>query len=79
MTKTNVLGYVAAFPIPEVLQGINAFARGCAQGQWFNGIPGPEVTRCRIQVRGAHVQNRRGILERSSFIAQNRPFDCACA
>jgi len=28
MTKTNVLGYVAAFPIPEVLQGINAFARG---------------------------------------------------
>jgi simple sugar transport system substrate-binding protein len=30
MTKTNVLGYVAAFPIPEVLQGINAFARGAA-------------------------------------------------
>jgi basic membrane protein A and related proteins len=28
MTKTNILGYVAAFPIPEVLQGINAFARG---------------------------------------------------
>lgn len=28
MTKTNVLGYVGAFPIPEVLQGINAFARG---------------------------------------------------
>jgi simple sugar transport system substrate-binding protein len=28
MTKTNVLGYVAAFPIPEVLQGINAFTRG---------------------------------------------------
>jgi simple sugar transport system substrate-binding protein len=28
MTKTNVLGYVAAFPIPEVLQGINAFIRG---------------------------------------------------
>jgi simple sugar transport system substrate-binding protein len=28
MTKTNVLGYVAAFPIPEVLQGINAFALG---------------------------------------------------
>jgi simple sugar transport system substrate-binding protein len=27
-TKSNVLGYVAAFPIPEVLQGINAFARG---------------------------------------------------
>ena len=28
MTKTNTLGYVAAFPIPEVLQGINAFALG---------------------------------------------------
>jgi simple sugar transport system substrate-binding protein len=28
MTKTNVAGYVAAFPIPEVVQGINAFARG---------------------------------------------------
>jgi simple sugar transport system substrate-binding protein len=28
MTKANVLGYVAAFPIPEVLQGINAFTRG---------------------------------------------------
>lgn len=28
MSKTNVGGYVAAFPIPEVLQGINAFTRG---------------------------------------------------
>jgi len=28
MTKTNTIGYVAAFPIPEVLQGINAFTRG---------------------------------------------------
>src|SRR5437868_7815882 len=28
MTKTNVAGYVAAFPIPEVLQGINAFTLG---------------------------------------------------
>ncbi len=28
MTRSNILGYVAAFPIPEVLQGINAFARG---------------------------------------------------
>ena len=27
-TKTNVLGYVAAVPIPEVLQGINAFTLG---------------------------------------------------
>jgi simple sugar transport system substrate-binding protein len=28
MTKSNLAGYVAAFPIPEVLQGINAFTRG---------------------------------------------------
>jgi basic membrane protein A len=28
MTKTNKLGYVAAFPIPEVLRGINAFTLG---------------------------------------------------
>ncbi|MGL4576559.1 MAG: BMP family ABC transporter substrate-binding protein [Burkholderiaceae bacterium] len=27
-TKSGTLGYVAAFPIPEVVQGINAFARG---------------------------------------------------
>ena len=28
MTKSNVLGYVAAFPIPEVIRGINAFTLG---------------------------------------------------
>ncbi|MGO4394083.1 BMP family ABC transporter substrate-binding protein [Variovorax sp. M-6] len=28
LTKTHVAGYVAGFPIPEVLQGINAFALG---------------------------------------------------
>ncbi|HLI13973.1 MAG TPA: BMP family ABC transporter substrate-binding protein [Alphaproteobacteria bacterium] len=28
MTKTNTLGYVAAFPIPEVVQGIDAFTLG---------------------------------------------------
>jgi basic membrane protein A len=28
MTKSNIAGYVAAFPIPEVLQGINAFTQG---------------------------------------------------
>ncbi|HVL57339.1 MAG TPA: BMP family ABC transporter substrate-binding protein [Burkholderiaceae bacterium] len=27
-TRSNTLGYVAAFPIPEVLQGINAFTLG---------------------------------------------------
>ncbi len=28
MTKSNTLGYVAAFPIPEVIRGINAFTIG---------------------------------------------------
>jgi len=28
MTKTNVVGYVGAFPIPEVVMGIDAFTRG---------------------------------------------------
>jgi simple sugar transport system substrate-binding protein len=28
ITRSNVLGYVAGFPIPEVLQGINAFTLG---------------------------------------------------
>lgn len=28
MTKANTLGYVAAFPIPEVIRGINAFTLG---------------------------------------------------
>ncbi len=27
-TKTNTLGYVASFPIPEVVRGINAFTKG---------------------------------------------------
>lgn len=28
MTKTNLIGYVAAFPLPEVIRGINAFSLG---------------------------------------------------
>ena len=48
LTQTNTAGYVAGFPIPEVLQGLNAFALGmrsvnpAAQvrviwlGEWFN-------------------------------------------
>lgn len=31
MTKTNVLGYVASFPIPEVIRGINAFTKGAKE------------------------------------------------
>lgn len=28
MTKTGIIGYVASFPIPEVIRGINSFTRG---------------------------------------------------
>lgn len=31
MTRSNLIGYVAGFPIPEVLQGINAFTRGARE------------------------------------------------
>ena len=31
MTESNILGYVAAFPIPEVIRGINAFAQGARE------------------------------------------------
>ena len=30
MTKTNMIGYIASFPIPEVVMGINAFTRARA-------------------------------------------------
>lgn len=30
-TESNIIGYVAAFPIPEVIRGINAFALGVAR------------------------------------------------
>jgi basic membrane protein A and related proteins len=48
MTRTNTAGYVAGFPIPEVIQGINAFTLGMRSvnpqaqlrvvflGEWFN-------------------------------------------
>ena len=38
MTETNQIGYVAAFPIPEVLRGINAFTLGAQRTN-----PGVEV------------------------------------
>ncbi|HUG75717.1 MAG TPA: BMP family ABC transporter substrate-binding protein [Acidimicrobiia bacterium] len=52
-TTTNLIGYVAAFPIPEVLRGINAFTIGVrevnpdAQVQviWTNTWFGPDLER----------------------------------
>jgi len=28
MTKSNTIGYIVSFPIPEVISGINAFEQG---------------------------------------------------
>jgi simple sugar transport system substrate-binding protein len=66
MTKTNTAGYVAAFPIPEVVMGINAFARGMRSvnpkaevkdvwvNSWFD--PGKERTAAETLVsQGADV------------------------
>lgn len=48
MTKSNILGFVAAHPIPEVIRGINMFAKGAREvnpkvvvkvvwtGSWFD-------------------------------------------
>jgi basic membrane lipoprotein Med (substrate-binding protein (PBP1-ABC) superfamily) len=33
MTKSNRIGYIASFPIPEVIQGINAFAAGLRESE----------------------------------------------
>lgn len=53
MTKSNIIGYVAAYPIPEVVRGINAFTRGVRmvnpQAQvhviWTNSWFDPETER----------------------------------
>ncbi|MGH8875066.1 MAG: BMP family ABC transporter substrate-binding protein, partial [Acidimicrobiia bacterium] len=52
-TETNLIGYVAAFPIPEVLRGINAFTIGVrevnpeaeVQVIWTSTWFGPELER----------------------------------
>lgn len=53
MTETNVIGYVAAFPIPEVIRGINAFTLGAQMVNpdvevkvvWTNTWYGPTTER----------------------------------
>ncbi len=56
-TKTGEIGYVAAFPIPEVIRVINAFALGvrsvrpdavvyvCYCGSWLDDAPAGEASR----------------------------------
>ena len=53
MTESNIIGYVAAFPIPEVVRGINGFALGVAavnpdavvQVVWSNSWYDPGIER----------------------------------
>jgi basic membrane protein A len=53
MTEANSLGYVAAFPISEVVRGINAFTLGAAsvnpdvttQVRWTNSWFDPQTER----------------------------------
>jgi basic membrane protein A len=53
MTESNVIGYVAAFPIPEVIRGINAFTLGVRERNpeatvrvvWTNTWFNPQVER----------------------------------
>ena len=53
MTTSNELGYIAAFPIPEVIRGINAFALGAksvnpdikVKVRWTNTWYGPGIER----------------------------------
>ena len=66
MTKSNVAGYVAAFPIPEVLRGINAFTLGMRSvnpnatvkviwvNSWFD--PGKEADAAKVLIgQGADI------------------------
>ena len=53
MTKSNVIGFVAAFPIPQVIRGINAFTLGAqsvnpevrVKIEWTNTWYGPGIER----------------------------------
>ena len=53
MTKSDLVGYVAAFPIPEVIRGINAFTLGAQSAnpqvkvrvKWTNTWYGPGIER----------------------------------
>lgn len=66
MTKTNKIGYIGAFPIPEVIMGINAFAQGLRTtnpdaeisviwaNTWYDPVKEAEVTKVHI-AEGADI------------------------
>lgn len=69
MTKSNIIGYVAPFPIPEVIRGVNAFTIGLHQinpkvrvkvvfiNSWFD--PGKERLAAETLInQGADILNK---------------------
>ncbi|MDH3661253.1 MAG: BMP family ABC transporter substrate-binding protein [Alphaproteobacteria bacterium] len=66
MTESNVIGYVAAFPIPEVIRGINAFTLGAqsvnpevqVKVDWTNTWYGP----------GIEQETAEGLLDQSADV-----------
>lgn len=66
MTKSNVIGYVAAFPIPEVIRGINGFTQGVREANpdaevrvvwtqtWFDPVKEKEAAEALLD-QGADV------------------------
>jgi basic membrane protein A and related proteins len=53
MTRSNVIGYVASYPVPEIVRGINAFTQGvrsvnkqaAVRVKWVNSWYAPEKER----------------------------------
>ena len=66
MTESNVIGYVAAFPIPEVIRGINGFTQGVREANpdaevrvvwtqtWFDPVKEKEAAEALLD-QGADV------------------------
>jgi basic membrane protein A len=58
MTKSNIVGFVAAFPIPEVIRGINAFTLGAqsvnpeiqVKVEWTKTWYGPGIERAKAEL-----------------------------
>lgn len=79
MTKKNVLGYIAAHPVPQVLQNINAFALGARQSnpkvkikviwtnKWSDAVTEAEAVKSLVEsgadVLAMHVDSPRTIVQ----------------
>ena len=83
MTKTNVIGYVGSFPIPEVVRGINAFVQGARSinpkvtmkvawvSTWYD--PGKEADAAKALIdQGADIITQHTDSPAPLQVAQNR-------